>query len=318
MQGNGTVFRPICSCWCLIADAQVTGVYSNIWIRSVRAFTAALMSTGGAGFEITTPVCVEVKMSDNRIWIYPYNMTSEGAKLLAQKLDCLRIKTEGSDFRGKAGQFVLGWGAGTGVYNPSRTGAATLLNPPKLIDIAINKIKFFDQMDGPDGPRTPYYTTNPKMAKVWLDGGNTIVAREQVEGAKGNGIKVINNPLDFIHAPLYTVRVENPVAEYRVYMWQDEVVDIRIKRGKYRRDGMLVGDDVEFIIMDDMNDAPADVWTQAKKAARKLPLATQGLDVIWDGHKAYVLESNTAPYLGIQTANKYAARIKQFLDKEAA
>lgn len=257
-------------------------------------------------------------MSDDRIWIFPYKMASEGAKLLAQKLDCLRIKTDGSDFRGKQGQFILGWGAGTGVYNPSRTGSATLLNPPKLIDIAVNKTRFFDQMDEPGGPRTPDWTTSARTAGKWLDDGKIVVAREHVEGAKGSGIKVIRNPLDFIYAPLYTVRVENPVAEYRVYMWKDEVVDIRIKRGKYRADGMLVGDDVEFIIMDDMNDAPADVWTQAKKAARKLPLATQGLDVIWDGKKAYVLESNTAPYLGIQTANKYAKRITQFLDKEAA
>lgn len=247
----------------------------------------------------------------NRLSIFAYANYSESAKLLAEKTDVWMIKHEGSTFKGKQGSFILNWGAGTGVYN-AKTGDATLLNPPEVIDVAVNKLAYFDQMDGPRGPRTPYWTTSKRTVKQWLEDGEVVVARTRLEGCKGDGIVVMKKPLDFVPAPLYTVKVDN-VAEYRVYMFNDEVLDYRRKQGK-AKDDMLVGDGIEFVI--DNNELPPDVIVQVQKAAKRLKLTTQGLDIIWDGKKAYVLETNTAPYLGIQVANKYAKRLEKFVQEQ--
>lgn len=241
---------------------------------------------------------------DEKLWLFPYAGYSESAKLLAEKADIWMIKHEGSKFVGKPGQFILNWGAGTGVYC-AKTGQATLLNPPELIDIAVNKRDWFEQMNRRNGPRVPKWTTSQRTARNWAEDGEVVVCRTKLEGAKGAGIVVAKKAVDIVHAPLYTIKVDN-VAEYRVYMFNDEVLDYRIKKGK-PTDGMMIGDDIEFIITDAA--LPDDVIEQAKRAARCLKLTTQGIDVIWDGKRAYVLETNTAPYLGIQTAKKYAARL---------
>ncbi len=248
------------------------------------------------------------------LWIYPYSTASESAKLLAEKCGCLRIKREGSNFHGKKGQYILPWGAGTGNYTAD-TGDATLLNPPELIDVSINKINWFRRMEmfHVHRPRLPTWTTSQFIAQGWLRQGMTVLARHEIDGSRGSGIEVIKKPLDFVHAPLYTIKVEN-VAEYRVYMFNDEVIDYRRKFGK-AYEGLMIGDGIEFRI--DHEPLPADVATQAAKAARALPLTVQGLDVIWDGERAYVLETNTAPYLGIQVANRYARRFQQFIDEAA-
>lgn len=249
---------------------------------------------------------------DERLWLFAYKNASEAAKLLAEKADIWMIKHEGSNFVGKKGQFILNWGAGTGVYC-ANTGQATVLNPPELIDIAVNKLTWFNRMNCVDGPRVPRWTTNRRTALWWIEDGQTVVCREELEGCKGRGLTVAKKALDLFTVPLYTIKVDN-VAEYRVYMFGTEVLDYRRKVGK-PKDGMLIGDDIEFLI--DNEPLPDDVVVQATKAARRLGLMTQGLDVIWDGKQAYVLETNTAPYLGIQTAKKYAARLEQFV-KEAA
>lgn len=246
---------------------------------------------------------------DEKLWLFPYAGYSESAKLLAEKADIWMIKHEGSKFVGKPGQFILNWGAGTGVYC-AKTGQATLLNPPELIDIAVNKRDWFEQMNRRNGPRVPMWTTSKRTALGWLEDGETVVCRTKLEGAKGAGIVVAKKPLDIVDARLYTIKVGN-LKEYRVYMFNDEVLDYRLKRGK-PTDGMMIGDDIEFVMTDEP--LPEDVKTQAQKAARCLKLTTQGIDVIWDGEQAFVLETNTAPYLGIQTAKKYAARLKQFVE----
>lgn len=255
-------------------------------------------------------------MLDDKLWIFAYKMGSESAKALAEKLDVWIIKHEGSTFTGKKGRFILNWGAGTGVYN-AKTGLAKLLNPPHLIDVAVNKRDFFDQMEGDNSPRIPHWTTSSKKAQAWLAMGYEVVARKYVEGAKGEGIVLMKKPLDFIPCPLYTIKVGN-VNEYRVYMWNDEVLDVRIKLcnkdKKPDPDNMKYGEQYEFCELDDINEMPADCFTQAKLAARRLGLTTAGLDVVWDGRQAFVLEANTAPYLGARTVAKYSKKLKELVE----
>lgn len=246
-----------------------------------------------------------------RLWVYPYKTGSEMAKMIADYCGVLQIKKQNSEFEGKEGQFILNWGAGSGNYN-ANTGKATLLNPPELVDIAINKVSYFEHMVGPGGPRVPYWTTNQQVAKWWLKEGREVIARTKIDGARGDGIIVMKKPLDFVWAPLYTIKVGNVVHEYRVYMFGDQMIDYRIKEGK-KVDGMFVGINAEFTIPDAA--IPVDVALQAKRASRKLPLILQGLDIIWDGERAWVLETNTAPWLGTRIASRYAKALNDYIEE---
>lgn len=253
---------------------------------------------------------------DEKVWVFGFKMASESAKLLADKLDVWMIKHEGSNFRGKKGQFIVNWGAGTGVFTAA-AGGARVLNRPEAIDRAVNKLAFFKQMLGEDAPRCPHWTKSPEQAKAWLANGLTVIARTKVEGAKGDGIVVMKKPLDFVLANLYTIKVDN-LKEYRVYMWGNEVIDARIKLtakgAKADPDDMRFGDQYEFCRFE-MNELPADVVVQAKRAMAKTGLDMGGLDILWDGDEAWVLECNTAPYLGDITATKYAKKIEELAKK---
>lgn len=248
-----------------------------------------------------------------KLWVYPYKTGSEMAKMIADYAGVLQIKRQNSEFVGKKGQYVLNWGSGTGNFR-ANIGQATLLNPPELVDMSINKIRYFEQMGRGDGPRLPEWTTWEVTARRWLTEGREVIARTVVDGCQGAGIVVMKKPLDFVYAPLYTIRVDN-VAEYRIYMFGEQIIDYRLKVGEYTN-GMCVGRNVEFEIID--GQLPPDVAAQAIKAARCLKLMVQGLDIIWDGKKAYVLETNTAPWLGTRIATRYARALNDYIEEREA
>lgn len=248
----------------------------------------------------------------SKLWMFAYKMGSESAKKLQAGLGVLQIKHENSNFVGKTGQVILNWGAGSGVFC-AHVGNALVLNPPHLVDIAVNKLSFFEHMSGWGHPRLPEWTTKQSVAQGWIEDGYKAVARTKLEGCKGAGLVVCHNQLDFIPAKLYT-RLINIVSEYRVYMFNEDVIDTRIKQNAPETaanpDGVLIGEEVLFCQLYNKK-VPEDVYVQAKKAAKKLGLTTCGLDIVWDGEKAYVIEANTAPYLGDVTVQKYVSAFKQ-------
>lgn len=263
------------------------------------------------------------QMASGKIWVYPYNSHSESAKDLATALGAQRIKREDSAFIGKAGDVIVNWGSGTGNFQ-AKVGKARVLNPPQLIDKAINKRDFFSAMLGLDGPRLPFWTTSDEQAKAWISSGYIVIGREKLEGSKGEGIRVMKNAVDFHSAKLYTMMVPS-TTEFRVYVFDGVSVDAREKRlksgGTADTNGMRY-DETNYLFCEHVsgsntvrvfpNHVPQDVLTQAEKAAKKLGLLTGGIDVLWDGSKAFVLEYNTAPYLGDHTTAIYAKLLKAY------
>lgn len=260
---------------------------------------------------------------EDKLWVYPYKMASKSAVDLAAGLDIWMIKHEGSQWKGSTGRYVLNWGAGTGVFNV-KIGNAKLLNTPKQIDIAVNKLDFFNSMMGDEAPRLPFWTNSPAVAKAWLASGLTVIARTKLEGCKGDGLVVLKKPLDFCQANLYTVKVPS-TEEYRVYMFNGEVLDTRVKLlgdGKEANpDGMRYEEDkYEYCQLKTGKTVPEDVKAQAVKAIRKIGLFTGGVDVLYDAgtNLATVLEVNSAPYLGGGTVDKYVRAFQDFFQNEAA
>jgi len=259
---------------------------------------------------------------EDRLWIWPYKMKSKSALAMADGLDIWMIKHEGSKWKGSTGRYVLNWGAGTGVFNLD-IGNAKLLNTPHQIDLAVNKLDFFRACLGDKAPRLPFWTTSQQQAKAWLSNGLVVIARTKVEGAKGSGIVVMKKSLDFVPAPLYTVRTPSS-GEYRVYMFNGEVLDYRVKLlakgAEEHPDGMRYEDKYEYCKPKSTEALPGDISHQAKLAIAKIGLFTGGVDVLYDDTTglATVLEINSAPYIGKGTADKYAEAFKDYFENEAA
>ena len=257
---------------------------------------------------------------EDKLWIWSYKMSSKSALAMADALDIWMIKHEGSQWKGSTGRYVLNWGAGTGVFNLP-LGNAKLLNTPHQVDLAVNKLDFFKACLGDKAPRLPFWTTSPEQAKAWLYNGLTVIARTKLEGAKGDGLVVMKKSLDFVKASLYTVRTPSS-GEYRVYMFNGEVLDARVKLlaegAEEHPDGMRHEDKYEYCKLQEP--LPDDVGAQAKLAIAKVGLFTGGVDVLYDeGTKlATVLEVNSAPYIGQGTAEKYALSFQDYFQHEAA
>ena len=264
---------------------------------------------------------MDFKLED-KLWIWSYKMGSKSAKAMAEALDIWMIKHEGSTWKGSTGRTVLNWGAGTGVFN-LKVGNAKLLNTPAQVDLAVNKLDFFRACIGDKAPRLPFWTSNPQQAKAWLYNGLTVIARTTLEGAKGAGLVVMKKSVDFVPASLYTVRTPSS-GEYRVYMFNGEVLDSRVKLlaegSEEHPDGMRHEDKYEYCKLKDGSVLPPDVAQQAKLAIAKVGLFTGGVDVLWDDQTglATVLEVNSAPYIGGDTADKYAEAFKDYFTNEAA
>lgn len=255
---------------------------------------------------------------EDKLWIWSYRMGSKSALAMADAMDVWIIKHEGSTWKGSPDRFVLNWGAGTGVFN-LKLNKAKLLNTPQQVDLAVNKLDFFRACMGDNAPRLPFWTTSGDQAKAWLANGLSVIARTKLEGAKGSGLTVMNKPLDFVEANLYTVKVPSS-GEYRVYMFNGEVLDARVKLladgAEENPDNMRHEDKYEYCKLN--GNLPDDVKEQARRAIKKIGLFTGGVDVLWDGERATVLEINSAPYIGGDTAEKYAEAFKDYLENEAA
>jgi glutathione synthase/RimK-type ligase-like ATP-grasp enzyme len=261
---------------------------------------------------------------DDKLWVYSYKMKSKSAQTMAEALDVWMIKHEESKFNGTTTKTILNWGAGTGVFN-CNVGGAKVLNTPQQVDTAVNKLDFFRKMMGDNAPRLPFWSQSMEVAKAWLAMGHTVIARTKLEGAKGSGLVVMKNPLDFVEASLYTVKVPS-TAEYRVYMFGSKVLDARIKLLiediEPDPDGMRYAEDkYEYCrLRDSYAVLPQDVQDQAIKCITKIGLFTGGVDVLWDqdSGKATVLEVNSAPYIGQLTAEKYSQAFQEYFQGEAA
>lgn len=256
--------------------------------------------------------------SPSKTFMWCYNPYSESGKLLARELDVLRIKHEGSTFYGNDSHTVINWGSSSKTWGVKGFGMK-ILNNPNAVGQCTNKTRFFglcEKYKYEGAPRIPPWSILPGVAKEWLQKGMCVFARQKVEGMGGDGIVIMEKPVDFAEAMLYTVYIPKKW-EYRLYMVGEKVIDASWK-------GRLLAEtpanwkvrsrDNGFVhIPMKVEDVPDDVVLQAQKAMMITGLDYAGVDVIF-GEKdklAYVLEVNTAPWLSDETASLLAAEIKK-------
>lgn len=253
------------------------------------------------------------------MYLYAYNMGSEGSKLLANALKVKRIRQENSEFRGNQKKVVINWGSSE--VNDEVKKCKIINHPDKLVK-ATDKLQFFQKLSTiTDGPRLVPWTTSRDEAVKWFRDKKNVVARTVLNGSSGNGIRIYDNNYgegDIVNCRLYTQYIPKK-DEYRVHFVNGQIID-------YQRKALRPGFDVErvnwkvrnldngFIFVRNDVELPDDVRIQAEKTIKGIDLDFGAIDIIWNEKEkeAYVLEVNTAPGLVGTTLENYAKAFEQY------
>lgn len=176
------------------------------------------------------------------------------------------------------------------------------LNSCEAVKTAANKIKTFATI----GHLCVPYTTDMEEAKRWE---GPVVVRHTVTGNSGQGIEIVDDPLDIPEAPLYTKYIKK-ASEWRVHVFQGKAIDVTRKIRDPERtptNWQVRNHDNGFIFARESGEPPCQsIITHAIEAVAGLGLDFGAVDVIWNQHqeRAYVLEVNTAPGLEGETTLK--------------
>lgn len=181
----------------------------------------------------------------------------------------------------------------------------------------LNKIEQLTRFRAANVSHPPFTTDSAGVREL---GSKTVFARTLVNSTNGRGI-VEFEPQDGVltpRAPLYTAYIPKK-AEYRVHVFNGEVVDIQQKKKKRGFEG-----DREtrvrnlkngYVYCRDEVNPPSGINTLAVGAVRALGYHYGAVDIIYNEKKdkLYVLEVNSRPGLMGTTLDKYSdALITQY------
>lgn len=237
--------------------------------------------------------------------IYPYKVGSASVKKLKEVLNAVIIKTEGSRYRYKDSDLVINWG------NSRRSNVlegVPVLNDPEAVAVASNKLLTLQRLLEEGVSHVPF-TADIATARRWLADGNKVFVRNSLTGHSGAGIEVLTNgEVDSLHnARLFTQGVQNH-GEYRVHVFDGEVILYQKKSRRVDEDGNVVNEGVDHDVRNlasnwiyrtgNLNRLER-IEDLAIQAVASLGLDFGAVDIIKDQDgQVYVLEVNTAPGLG--------------------
>lgn len=262
--------------------------------------------------------------------IYPYKMSSQSSKKLADVLGTFRVYPD-RNYRPKQDHLVINWGNSHWPtwYN---SDVHYLLNHPAHVGVAANKLKTFQAFQRA-GIVCPEWTTDYNLVIQWLrENPNLLVyGRRKLTGHSGQGIEICNpsdswqegqystssDDLDsFRGCPLYTRQLKYK-KEFRVHVFKQEVIDVTQKR---RRNGVEANPlirnlDNGWVFTRENVIVPDCVLEEAKKAVQALGLDFGAVDVAWNEtqDKAFIFEVNTACGLEGTTLQRYKEAIENYV-----
>lgn len=242
------------------------------------------------------------------VYVAPYSLFSESAKLLSKEMRVKRIRKNGSVYRDRPNNVVINWG------NSGRNFINTI-NTIEGISNVTDKLKFFRTFNGLF--RHPDWTDNRATAESWRDLGFKIVERHAINSFEGRGIRIVDKGGDVREAPLYTKYIPKQ-AEYRVHIVNNSVILVQrkiLKKGIENPNFNVRNSANGFIFQRNNINIPDDVTVQALKAMKAANLDFGAVDVIWNEHrkKAFVLEINTAPGIEGTTIKDYAKALTDLI-----
>ena len=242
------------------------------------------------------------------MFIYSYDDKSKSARMLADALGVMMIKHEESKFIGNADKMVLNWGCSD---LPRQVRKCQIINGENAVNTAVNKLLCLRKLESLEIKTVPF-TTDPVEAVGWLEEGGRVFARTKLTGKDGEGLRDIFINDEIPTCRLYTKFVPS-IKEYRINVCFDAVVS---RQRKVKMEATLPDNDVHtstngYGFKWVTRGIPEEVEDAARDAVTNLYLDFGGVDVLWDGTCAYVLEVNTAPELTPLSCKALADRIME-------
>jgi hypothetical protein len=241
--------------------------------------------------------------------VYPYKMGSASGKLLATALDAKRVRPNGR-YRYRPRHIVVNWGNSTMPNWICQD--AHILNMPVNVGLASNKLKTLTTLRDHGVPCLTF-TTSWDEASDWDEDGwnGNVYARFSLTGHSGEGIQIYTADEVLPHdAKLFTKGIDNH-GEYRVHVFQGEVIDYR-KRSRAREDeptrdqGLVRTHDNGWIFRQDNLRRLERIEDLAIHAMTSLGLDFGAVDIIKDENgDVFVCEVNTAPSMETRTLQAY-------------
>lgn len=244
--------------------------------------------------------------------LQPYDMKSKTARDLARLLGIKMLKPDGK-WVAKEGDVVINWGS---CRRPKRLADATIINEPLSVELASNKISYFEAMEEWD--YMPCFTTDLITARDYMDQkGCDMVERHQVRGSRGRGIRVVQHSKDLQRAPLYVEYIKKR-EEYRIHVMNGEIIS-KNKKGIRNGDRGNVNYQIRnyhegWIYLRD-REVPNEVCNVSLQAIETLGLDFGAVDVLWNQkhERAVPIEVNTAPGLTASLLHLYQERFREFI-----
>lgn len=257
-----------------------------------------------------------------RVTVFPYKIGSSSARNLTDSLSsqqgitAFRVR-DTSPLKPRANRLIINWGNSS---FPDWRVTGNLLNNFEDVRMAGNKLLTFMILQEAGIP-TPEWTTDRDEVFRWFVDGHTVFARETLRGHSGEGINILSPEEGIVPlAPLY-VKYKKKKAEYRVHVFNGEVIDVQQKR----RERGVERDDITSMVRSHRNgwvfcrdgiEEPEGLRHLAIQAVSALSLDFGAVDIIYNQHEnqCYVLEVNTAPGLEGQTLTNYTNAIVNYIN----
>lgn len=233
------------------------------------------------------------------------NMGSSGLRLLNKTLqdsgiNSLIIKHNNSKYIPKDTDLIINWGVPKhplplpNILNKNSRNAANKLTAFQLM--VRNKLR---------------WTTDKEEAKTF----KLCYCRTLLSSSQGRGIVVATSPEEVVDAPLYTKGIIKVGGEYRVHVFQGNIIDVVQKKRRIDYEGEISKtirnyENGWIFAREDIN-VPERVLVVAKEAVEDLQLDFGAVDVVFSNysHEAFVLEVNTAPGMQGTTVESYSNAI---------
>ena len=242
-----------------------------------------------------------------RFVVYPYKMSSEAAKLLAERLGVKRVRQFGG-YKPRKDDIIINYG------NAHEPNWAKRLKPSNVVlnhwdsvAICCDKLLSFNTLRE-NKISIPDFTTDIEVAKTWIT-KHTVFCRTVLNGHSGLGIVVATKSEELVPAPLY-VKYIKKIAEYRIVVFGDVVIDVIQKKRRVDYNGkvdpLICSYHKGWVFTRDLVNPPKCVLDEAVKTVKALKLDFGGVDIVFNKHynKAYVLEGNTACGIASPTSLK--------------
>ena len=257
----------------------------------------------------------------SRIVIYPYKMRSNSAKALQKELQSrghrvIRVRKNGRFRPNPDSDLIINWGNSAWPVSWHHQGGV-YFNHPQYVGLATNKLHTFMALGGIP---IPEFTTDWATAEEWFEEGNIVVEREVLVGHSGEGI-ILHDPgeggvFDAHNGPSLYVKYIKKSAEYRVHVFNGNVIDIQQKKKKRGEDNInyrIRSHNRGWVFCRENITFPEEIKQLAIDSVRRLHLDFGAVDIVYNRHSnnSYVLEINSAPGLAGASIGIYADAIEK-------